>query len=158
MDGRTLLKEKDETLLRILERSSHYQDLKREEQRRLSAAHLHLASAKVVLGPQRLSSDAFDFRMQSQVSPSLLGEWSPGPKAFVNNASSLLRQRMPLRKSVDTESNSTETVKDGRPRVDPLRWFGGLPPQALRSAQKDFQQGAFLSLYVQCTRLILFLK
>lgn len=169
MDGsdlRILLKEKDRILLRILELSAQYQDAKAGEQRHISAAHLHLASAKVVLGHQRLSSDSFDFRMQSQVPLSLLEDWSIASaeiKGFVKDQPSLsssLRQRrkgddaaLPLKGSVtekgpDVHTTATETVAEDKPRVDPLRWFGGLSPQSLRSAQKDFQQGASFCLYV----------
>ena len=151
------MKTKDELLLKILELSANYQGFKAEEQRLLSAAHLHLASARVVLGHQRLSRDSFDYRMQSQVSLDALDEWflasgedlSVDKKSVAKDPSSSLRQRRSVLKStVDSGSDTTfstteDTSNDKPPVVDPLRWFGGLAPQALRSAQKDFQQGVY---------------
>ena len=156
MDVRALFKEKDRLLLRILELSSTYQNLKEEEQRLLSAAHLHLASAKIVLGHQRLSRDSFDYRMQSQVSLSALEEWFLASAENLpqqmesakdhHQTSSYLRQMRRTTGIAERGSATQDSTilegSDARPPVDPLRWFGGLAPQALRSAQTDFQHGA----------------
>ncbi|WFD22581.1 GPI inositol deacylase [Malassezia equina] len=105
----------------------------------MQAGFLQLARAKMALGGtygQRVSPDAYDARMSAQLR---LRTDAEIPKA--NNIPALRHRMGAVAEASDSTLSETAPAPEAS-GFDPLYQFSGLPPPALKAAQRHFRQAA----------------
>ncbi|KAJ3077292.1 hypothetical protein HDU98_004254 [Podochytrium sp. JEL0797] len=109
-----------------LDQVDEYLHLQSEVRDKLRKGFMHLASAKYVLGADRVSRFSYDRRMQATA-------FCPDQSAEPILPTTTLRRRN------DSDSEDEEPEAVVLPPNDPLLQFAGFPPKALRDAQEEFR-------------------
>ncbi|WFD18987.1 GPI inositol deacylase [Malassezia caprae] len=121
-------------LAKYLETLEAYMQARTRVSDAMQAGFLQLTRAKMALGGtygQRISSDAYDARMSAQLR---LRTASDVPET----------ERAPAlrRRAGAAQETATPTSTHGASGFDPLYQFSGLPPPALKAAQRHFREAA----------------